>query len=105
MSTIHENKQDNCILEDDLEYPKYLHNLHNDYPFSPEKIEIKENMLSDYHRKIANTIFQLVESKSFYQAWAIKANMFLHNLNLELWLQLGMKLTKIHRVLTFKQSH
>lgn len=54
MSTIHENKQDNCILEDDLEYPKYLYNLHNDYPFSPEKIEIKENMLSDYHRKIAN---------------------------------------------------
>jgi len=26
-----------CILEVDLEYPKSLHDLHNDYPLAPEK--------------------------------------------------------------------
>ena len=26
-----------CILEVDLEYPKELHDLHNDYPLAPEK--------------------------------------------------------------------
>ena len=26
------------ILEVDLKYPKELHDLHNDYPFAPEKI-------------------------------------------------------------------
>ena len=26
-----------CILEVDLEYPKSLHDLHNDYPLAPEQ--------------------------------------------------------------------
>ena len=26
------------LLELDLEYPKDLHNLHNDYPLAPEKL-------------------------------------------------------------------
>ena len=29
-----------CILEVDLEYPKELHNLHNDYPLAPEQIKL-----------------------------------------------------------------
>ena len=31
-----------CILEVDLEYPKELHNLHNDYPLAPEQIEVNK---------------------------------------------------------------
>ena len=27
-----------CILEVDLEYPAYLHDLYNDYPFAPERV-------------------------------------------------------------------
>ena len=29
-----------CILEVDLEYPKKLHDLHNDYPLAPERLKI-----------------------------------------------------------------
>jgi len=29
-----------CMLEVDLEYPKILHVLHNDYPLAPEHIKI-----------------------------------------------------------------
>ena len=35
------------ILEVDLEYPKELHELHNDYPFVPEKIAVSSDMLSE----------------------------------------------------------
>ena len=28
-----------CILDVDLEYPKDLHNLHNDYPLAPERVK------------------------------------------------------------------
>ena len=28
------------ILEADLEYPKELHKLHNDYPVAPEKLTV-----------------------------------------------------------------
>ena len=33
-----------CILEVDLEYPKELHDLHNDYPFCPERVKCKNGV-------------------------------------------------------------
>ena len=29
-----------CILDVDLEYPKDLYNLHNDYPLAPERVKM-----------------------------------------------------------------
>ena len=46
------------ILEVDLEYCKELHDLHNDYPLCPEKIEISSDMLLRYCKDIA--VFRLV---------------------------------------------
>ena len=40
------------ILEVDLEYPKELHDLHNDYPLGPEKVKVTDEMLSNYCKKI-----------------------------------------------------
>ena len=42
------------ILEVDLEYPSALHDLHNDYPLAPEKLEISQEMLSKYCSDIAD---------------------------------------------------
>ena len=41
------------ILEVDLEYPPELHDMHNDYPVTPEKIKVSNGMLSEYCKKIA----------------------------------------------------
>ena len=41
------------ILEVDLEYPRELHDLHNDYPVAPEKAKVSRNMLLRYCKKIA----------------------------------------------------
>ena len=41
------------ILEVTLEYPKELHDLHNEYPLAPERIRVQKEMLSDYCRQIA----------------------------------------------------
>ena len=40
------------IYEVDLEYPKGLHNHHNDYPCAPEKMVVKDEMLSPYCEKL-----------------------------------------------------
>ena len=32
------------ILEVDLEYPRDLHELHNDYPLAPEKVSLTNEM-------------------------------------------------------------
>ena len=41
-------------LEVNLEYPKELRELHNDYPLAPDKIEIKRKILSEYQLKITD---------------------------------------------------
>ena len=46
---IEENSSNAYILEVDLEYPDELHELHNDYPLAPEKIEISDDKLSKYY--------------------------------------------------------
>ena len=84
-------------FEVDLEYPDELHVLHNDYPLAPEKLAIPYDMLSDYCKKIADE-YDLVPNLGN------KTNYLLYYRNLQLYLSLGMKMTKIHRVLKFKQS-
>ena len=43
-----ENGKKGLILEVDLEYPRELHSLHNDYHVAPEKLKVSNNMLSEY---------------------------------------------------------
>ena len=53
VNSISENSPTGYILEVDLEYANELHELHNDYPFYPEKLPISDDMLSDCSEKIA----------------------------------------------------
>ena len=40
------------FLEVELEYPKELQDLHNDYPLAPEKLAVINDMLSKYVKKL-----------------------------------------------------
>ena len=51
---INEKSDIGYILEFDLEYPKELHELHNDYPLAPEKLAVSSDMLSKYCKNIAD---------------------------------------------------
>ena len=42
------------FLEVDLECPDKLHELHNDYPVTPEKTTVSSDRLSKYCKKIAD---------------------------------------------------
>ena len=52
MNNYTSNSLKGCVLEVDLEYPKELPDLHNDYSLTPDKIEIKREMLSEYQLMI-----------------------------------------------------
>ena len=93
------------MLNVDLIYPDELHVLHSNYPLAPEKLAIPYDMLSDYCKKIADEYeIKVGDVKKLIPNLGNKTNYVLHYRNLQLYLSLGMKLTKIHRVLRFKQS-
>ena len=48
------NRSKRCVLKVDLEYPKELRELHNDYLLAPDKMKIKREMWTDYQSKIAD---------------------------------------------------
>ena len=74
-----------CILEVDLTYPEHLHDLHNDYPLAPERVTVN---------KVEKLIPNLNDKKNYV----------IHHETLKLYLSLGLKITKIHRGITFEES-
>ena len=105
LAKYNDNNTKGLILEVDLEYPKELHNLHNDYPLGAEKIKVTNDMLSEYSKRIADKfnistglVHKLIPTLSNKEKYV------LHYRNLQLYIDLGLKLTKVHRVLEFNQS-
>ena len=100
-----ENSNKGMILEVDLEYPQELHDLHNDYPLAAEKLCITKNMLSPYCKQILEKFnITIGQVKKLIPMLADKQKYVLHYRNLQLYLNLGLKLKTVHRVLQFNQS-
>ena len=106
LNSVSENSSIGYILEVDLEYPSELHELHNDYPLAREKLEISQNMLSKYCFSIANEYgIKIGGVNKLVPNLGNKSKYVVHYRSLQLYLSLGMRLTKVLRVLKFKQSH
>ena len=90
MEKIYENRYNlnkiPCILEVDIEYPENLHDLHNDYPLCPEKVKCKNG--------VEKLIPNLRNKKKYV----------LHYKNLIQCLDMGLKITRIHRGIKFVES-
>ena len=79
--------------------------MYNDYPLAPEKLEISQNILSKYCLHIANKYgIKIGGVKKLVPNLGNKSKYVVHYRNLHLYLSLGMKMTKVHRILKFQQS-
>ena len=102
LNSISENSSIGYILEVDLEYPSELHDLHDDYPLAPEKLEISQNMLPKYCFNFAREYgIKIGGVNKLVPSLGNKSKYVVH---FQLYLSLGTKLTKVHRILKFKQS-
>ena len=74
-----------CVLEVDMEYPDHLHDLHNEYPLAPERVQV-------------GTVEKLIPNLN------CKTKYVVHCENLKLYEKLGLNITKIHRGIQFEES-
>ena len=104
LKSISEKSPLGYFLEVDLEYPDKLHKSYNDYPLAPENLTVFSDMLSKYYKKVGDK-YEIKDGdvKKLIPNLGNKTNYVAHYRNLQLYLSLGMKVTKIHRVLKFKQ--
>ena len=95
LMSIKKNSSTGCVLEVDLEYSNELHDIHNDYPLAPGKINIQKEWLPDYCLKIANEHNITIGSvKKLVPNLMNKNNYVIHYRNLQQCLALGMRLKK-----------
>ena len=80
-----EDSDKGYILEVDGKYPKKLHDLHSDLPFSPERMKIY---------KFKKLVYNLYD----------KRNYVVHIRSLKQALNHGLILKKVHRVIQFNQE-
>ena len=73
------------IFEVDLEYPQELWESHNDYPLAPEKMKV-------------NGVEKLISHFKPHK------NYVLHYRNLRQCLEMGLRITAVHRGISFEQS-
>ena len=73
------------IFEVDLAYPKKLWESHNDYPLAPEKkqVSVVEKLICDFEPK---------------------KNYVVHYRSLRQYLEMGLRITAVHRGISFQQS-
>jgi hypothetical protein len=92
------------LMEVDLDYPRELHKAHSDYPLAVESIPVTEDMLSPYMRDLAEaTDHKLSDLPKLIPNLRSKQKYVVHSRNLQFYLQQGLVLTKVHRVLQFRQ--
>ena len=102
--SVNEKSPIGYFIKVDLKYSAKLHELHNYYPLTPEKLTVSSDMLSIFFKKIADKYeIKIGDVKKLIPNLGNKTKYLVHYRNLQLYLSLGMKLTKIHKVLRFKQ--
>lgn len=102
------NGQKGYMLEVDLEYPHRLHNDHNSYPLAPCRKQVEDDELSPYSIGLFTDLFgkqrKRPKTTKLIPTLETKTNYIIHYRNLQLYTELGMKVTKIHRIMEFDQS-
>jgi hypothetical protein len=94
-----------CIIECDLEYTNEAKLKTHVFPVCPEKLIIKESQLSELQKS-----YLITEDKKIGKTPKLILNMenkskyIVYHETLKYYIKLGMKVTKVYRIISFKES-
>ena len=97
------------FVECDLKYPTELHDAHNDYPLGPTRECVKADALSPYCTKLYKEVYDATKVpdekvEQLLLTLKDKEKYTVHVQLLKFYLEQGLVLEKVHRVVRFKQS-
>ena len=98
--SIDDDAETGYIFEVDLKYPAKIHDHHNCLPLSPERVLIDDTWYSPFQKQFPQQLPQQRLTPNLMD----KKRYIIHYRDLKLYTELGMQVTKIHRVLSFAQS-
>ena len=100
-----DDNQIGYYVECDLHFPEHLHDKFKDFPPCPESLTPDESWLSDFQKDIlkqngakAGTCNKLFPHRMDQEKYV------LHYRNLKFISDLGVEVTKLHRVIQFEQK-
>jgi hypothetical protein len=92
-----------CIIECDLEYTEECKRKTNKYPLAPDKVVTMKEELSQYQLKLLGED-KLGKVPKLQLNLKNKERYVLHYKVLKFYLSLGMKVTKVRRIISFKEE-
>ena len=93
-------------LEVDLSYPEHLHDYHDTYPLAPENKVIPKTWLSSTSRECHQHIYgnMSYSSQKLLTTLKDKKMYVVSGRNLKYYVEMGMVLDKIHRIISYSQK-
>ena len=99
------------VLKVDLQYPAEIHDKTQDFPLAPEAARVTEDMFTPYMQECWTRRCEFRSGSSKFKpetkllmSCVDKKEYVVHFKLLKFYLEMGMKITKIHSVIAFKQS-
>ncbi|XP_067945243.1 uncharacterized protein [Watersipora subatra] len=99
------SEDEGYVADVDFEYPTELHDEHNDYPFAPKST--KPDQWLEYMRSVGDVKLGepcYTKVPKLVPNLRDKCNYVVHHKTLEYSIKKGLRVTKVHRALKFKES-
>ena len=106
IAEIPENATQGYFLEVDLKYPRDLHDLHNDLPLAPEKMDVPLHEWSQYTQRVSDRLHLKHKTSGLKLMVNLhdKTRYIIHHETLRFYLRQGLELKRVHRGIRFTQS-
>ena len=109
--TLNDDDEKGYLFEVDLGYPPNIHNKTKDFPLAPESSEVTEEMLSPFMKTLLEEINKDRHSNTSFKSCRKllltqydREHYIVHFVILKFYLQMGLELKKVHRVVRFTQK-